>query len=113
MVLKMGKVRFVCMPKKEKKLMMQEGEKRLARAESMEGRPEGLGSSAQGRPVRLQEKGRRDLWAQLLGWGGRRGGRDHENDLLAASVFSQNRDQSYQLRVGNLKEWKKESAKKM
>lgn len=80
----MEKVRFVCMHKKEKKLMMQEEEKGLARAVSLD-RQEGLGSSVQRETSSTAREGKAGLMGTVIGWrGGGSGDRDQGNDPLAA-----------------------------
>lgn len=89
-------------------MMVQEEEKGLAGAAPMD-RQEGLPSEPGGRPEPLQEKGRRGLWPQSL-----KGSRSGDGDPgVEASIFSQNREQSHQLRVGSQKEQEDESTKKM
>lgn len=66
MILKMGKVRFVRMHKKEKKLMMQEEEKGFVRAVSLD-RQEGLGSSVQRETSSTAREGKAGLMGTVIG----------------------------------------------
>lgn len=79
----MGKVRFVRMHKKEKKLMMQEEEKGFVRAVSLD-RQEGLGSSVQRETSSTAREGKAGLMGTVIGGGGGNGDRDQGNDPLAA-----------------------------